>query len=471
MVFFEGDLQAGIALAIRESKMVVCFVGDATAESLMWGNEYLRDGAVAPLLQSQTVLIRIEADSQEASFLSAFYPIAKVPTLVAICDGRLCASLEAGITREQFTEGLKRVLQPQRQSEVAPGTTDTRNVSARESITTLAPSPESLEPAGQDIQPTTVQALLAERRIRLEAQKRAQDAADKQERIKKAKERREALDADAARALPGSAKARDASYAQQQKKKQLEAKLERDRIMKLVENDKAERREREEQRKSSAIVVTGKSPADQGLGILATQPPHEAERDVALPGTEFPIQIRLLDGSTIRTRFPPNATLQGDVRSWIDQQRSDGDIPYTFKQILTPLPNRAITISEEEDSLQVLGLAPSATLVLVAVQGYTDAYQVGPGLLSGSVSTGYSLVSSGFSMVATAFGTLLGMSSSAIPRTLSTQENPSAEAANPGLDGNIRTLKDHGTDGDDRQLYNGNQLNFEPYKDDQSKED
>jgi UBX domain len=427
--------------------------------------------------------MRIEAGSQEASFLSAFCPVTKVPTLVVIwyvwmaclalictdlfSDGQLRESLEAGITREQFMERLQLVLQPQLQPEtpptvrdLAPGAVATHTVPAREPPTSLAPSSESPERAGQDVPPSTVQALLAERRERLEAQKKAQDAADKQERIMKAKARREAAEADAARAPPGSAKARDASYAQQQKKKQLEAKLERDRIMKLVENDKIERREREERRKFSAAVATGKSPAAPGLGVLDVQLPHETERDV-VSKREFPIQIRLLDGSTIRTRFPPNATLRGDVRSWIDKQRSDGDTPYTFKQILTPLPNRAVTISEEEESLEALGLAPSATLVLVPIKDYTDAYRTGPGFLSGSISAGYNLVSSGFSTITTAFGTLLGIGPSAVSQTSDMQGNPPAGAANPGLDGNIRTLNDHGADADNRQLYNGNQVRYQ----------
>ena len=371
---------------------------------------------------------------------------------------------------------LRRVLQPQLEPEVtttptvpdlAPGAAATPS---REPPTASALPPESPQPTSQDTQSSTVQALLAERRIRLEAQKRAQDAAEKQERIAKAKARREAAEAEAARAPPGSTKARDASYAQQQRKRQQAAKLERDRIMKLVENDKVERREREERRKSSAMIAAGKSPEEQGQDTPATQLPHETERGVTTSGKEYPIQIRLLDGSTIRTRFPIDATLRESIRPWIDRQRSDGDTPYTFRQILTPLPNRAITISEEEESLQALGLAPSATLVLVPVQGYTDAYRTEPGFISGSISAGYNLVSSGASTIATAFGTLLGISPPAlsqrndesfgrdIPGSRDEQVDLSTGVANSGPGGNVRTLRTRDVDGDDRQLYNGNQV-------------
>ncbi|KAI9779857.1 MAG: hypothetical protein M1839_007170 [Geoglossum umbratile] len=500
-MFFEGDLQSGIALAIRQSKML-----DATEESLTWENEYLNDDAIAALLRSRAILLHMEAGSQEAKFLSAFCPVAKVPTLVAIYDGQLRASLGAGITREQFVERLKKVLQPQLEPEgattspiargSAPSVAATHTVPTTESP--IALSPDSPEATGRGAQPSAVQTLLAERRTRLEAQKRAQDAAEKQERIAKAKERREA--AEAAEAPPGSAKARNANYVQQQRKKQLEAKQERERIMKLVENDKVERREREERRKALAAMTTGKSTTPES-DVPAAQLPRVTERSTAAPAREFPIQIRLLDGSTIRTRFPPSATLRGDVRSWVDQQRSDGDTPYTFKQILTPLPNRAVTISEEEESLRALGLTPSATLVLVPVPEYTDAYRAGSGLLSGGISAGYSLVSSGAGMVSAALGSLLGIGRSAVPQddnasfgqSASTgrgmQDEPPTGPANLGPGGNIRTLRDREADGD-RQWYNGNQvryqirntehfvvvtdaeqLNFEPNRDDDGKED
>ncbi|KAH0543766.1 hypothetical protein FGG08_001948 [Glutinoglossum americanum] len=458
---------------------------DGAKESSMWEDEYLKDETVATLLDSRAVLLRMEANSQEAGFLSAFCPITKVPTLVAICDGHLRAYLPAGITKEQFVERLKIVLQPQ----LEPGMTEQpttggsvqspATASAAESPTTSTP-----EHNGQGVQPpTTVQALLSERRTRLEVQKRAQDAAEKQERIAKAKARREAVQAaealEAAHVSSGSAKARNASYAQQQRKIQLEAKQERERIMKLVENDKAERREREQRRKA---LETGNSAAVSGTDVRATQFPHETQQDAPTFGRDYPIQVRLLDGSTIRTRFPSDATIRGAVRSWIDQQRSDGDIPYMLKQILAPLPSRAITISDEDESLQALGFAPSATLVLVPIQGYTNAYRAGPGLLSGSISAGYSLLSSGAGMVVSALGTFLGVGGSAPPRGSDASlgrsivddrdfQEPPNETANSGPGGNIKTLRDHEINRDDRQLYNGNQLNFEPNRDDDGKED
>jgi hypothetical protein len=49
-----------------------------------------------------------------------------------------------------------------------------------------------------------------------------------------------------------------------------------------------------------------------------------------------------------------------DMYQWIDEQRTD-DTPYVFKQILSPLPNRNISITEEVMDVKSLGLMPSAT--------------------------------------------------------------------------------------------------------------
>lgn len=86
------------------------------------------------------------------------------------------------------------------------------------------------------------------------------------------------------------------------------------------------------------------------------------------------LQVRLFDGSTVRSRFAADAPL-ARVRAWVDARRPDGAAPYTFRQVRTPLPNRAIDPADDEaKTLADLGLAPSSTLVLVPVRSYASAY-------------------------------------------------------------------------------------------------
>ena len=273
------------------------------------------------------------------------------------------------------------------------------------------------------------------------------------------------------------------SYAQQQRKRQQEAKAERERILKVIENDKLERREREERRKALAKAEAeaeanaereAEENDDDGVGGLANQQlAKESTQSTTqhTPSRQCAVQVRLFDGGTIRSRFSFDATLRSNVRPWIDTHRSDGQIPYTFKQILAPQPNRAISISEEEESLQSLGLVPSATLVMLPVQGYTAAYASEAGLLSRGVSAAYNVVSGGVGLVTGTLGTFLGVgvggspspsasnpdaNKQSAPHATSSSRPTDAGTTNAGI--RVRTLRDQRDDRDERQFYNGNQV-------------
>ena len=299
--------------------------------------------------------------------------------------------------------------------------------------------------------------MLADRRQRLEIDKREKDAAEKAERKVKAEARRESMEA-----APDSTKAKQASYAQQERKRHTEAKLERERILRKIENDKQARREKEELRQQ---LAKAEAEGNDGVGGLVDR---QLSSEVAGPrpsmSKDCAVQVRLLNGTMIRSRFLADKTLRTDVRAWVDQQRPDGDTPYTFKQILTPLPNRAITISEEEESLQLLGLTPSATLVMVPVQGYTAAYAGDPGLVTKAFFAGYSVVSAGAGIITGVLGTVLGLGQ--VPPQ---GPDPPVQAApvhsgtigrGTGNEINIRTLNQQREGHNDHQLYNGNQVSF-----------
>lgn len=269
-----------------------------------------------------------------------------------------------------------------------------------------------------------MQNLLADRRARLEADRARKEAAEKADRTAKAKARREALEK-AAETDPK--KAADLKYAQLQKKRQQEAKDERARILKRVEDDKKERREKEAERKR------------QALGAKTEEAVQGAKSPIARTHTECALQVRLFDGSTIRSRFPPEATLRNEVRRWVDEKCGNEVAPYNFKQVLTPLPNKTIEISEEEQTVQSIGLAPSATLILVPIKGYTSAYEN-----QGVVSRGLGLLS----CVTGAIGGVLGGGG----------KNQAAEDA-PAASSSERTApvtREEPRRPDDHQLYNGN---------------
>ena len=83
-MFYDGDLQSGIALALRESKSVACFITDHGHEGAMWQTEYLTDQQVLMALTAKAVTLCIRAGSREAQYLSAYYPIPKTPSFIII---------------------------------------------------------------------------------------------------------------------------------------------------------------------------------------------------------------------------------------------------------------------------------------------------------------------------------------------------------------------------------------------------
>jgi hypothetical protein len=93
---------------------------------------------------------------------------------------------------------------------------------------------------------------------------------------------------------------------EQQRAKKLAEQAERQRILRLLENDKVERQVRERERRESIISMPPETPR-----AVSAEPIGGADL-VAL-------SFRLTDGSNVKSRFPPSATLGADVRAWIEQ--------------------------------------------------------------------------------------------------------------------------------------------------------
>ncbi|KAE8443435.1 hypothetical protein EG329_001832 [Mollisiaceae sp. DMI_Dod_QoI] len=448
-MFYEGDLQSGIGRAVQEDKLVACFVTDDGEESLLWENEFLQEESLKSALLEQTILLRLAAGSQEAAYLAAIFPLPKTPTIVIIKNGELKEYFAAGVSREDF---MRRMSSSLATEPVQPAASQIAASSSPPSQRDLHPAAET--PTSDQQQSRALQDMLAERSARLDAQKKEKDAKEKAKRSEEAKARREAAEKAAA---PGSTA--DAKYALMQKKRQQEARDERARILKRVEDDKAERREKEAARRAEAKAKAEVVAPPTGLSSIT--PP------LANKSAECALQIRLFDGSTIRSRFPSQGNLRKDVRPWIDEKQL-GDTPYTFKHVLSPLPNKNIETSEEERTLQSLGLTPSATLILLPVTNATNAYEGSSGLISRGVSAGYGLVSSGVGLVTGVLGSFLG-AGSAQPANENSQRPLAATSTAPTV--NVRTLRDQNPGRDDQQFYNGNALNFEPRHDDEDKKD
>jgi hypothetical protein len=259
--------------------------------------------------------------------------------------------------------------------------------------------------------------------------------------------------------------------------------------------------EREKEKNKSTT-----QPSDTPLQAPTTATATKSSRGSNSPTVA--LNIRLFDGRTIRSTFPRTATLANQVRRWIDTEfgklaQDDENInnkqlpPYFFRHILAPAPSRELSAGDESVDLGETDLAPSATLVLVPVKGYTDAYSGGggggvgiTGAATGLVGGAFGLLSSTVGLVGSTIGSVMGFGAQqgqgggsgsgngdGNGRTMSsrpTQEpthDPVLDQQPPsGTTMRVRTLADQRAR-EPQQFYNGNQLSTEPRPEDSDKRD
>ncbi|OOF98581.1 hypothetical protein ASPCADRAFT_204338 [Aspergillus carbonarius ITEM 5010] len=204
----------------------------------------------------------------------------------------------------------------------------------------------------------------------------------------------------------------------------------------------------------------------------ATKPKEKPSAPISTPRqpsipNQYRLQVRLFDGRSVRSSFTPTQTIRADIRPWLDSQM-DEKSPYNLKHILTPLPNRTLTLTDEETPLAELGLGSSANLVMIPIQSYTEAYSATASSLPvRAVSSAYGLVSSAVGTATGLVGSFFGYGPTPAAETEQPAPTP-APASNgrrPRTGPIIRTLRDQQNERDDRAFYNGNQLNFQPRND------
>ncbi|KAL5358206.1 hypothetical protein BJX96DRAFT_146122 [Aspergillus floccosus] len=445
-MFFSGTLQEGIALAVSQAKAVICFVRDDGETSSQWEEEYFTEEEFAQSLATKSVLLRLPKDSQEAGFLTSFCPITKFPTVVVIKNGMLRDYIVPEISKDDFHARLRTVLdggdaagQPATRAQnpaTSPSSTSTPTPAPVPEPPTASPPSESRpEPRPYQTQTQNVH---------------PRGAAGTTQR------------AQSSQSTPVS---------QSSVSKPQAPKPKHDPVPKSRQ-PKQESKPKEEQKPK--ISTTKRQPTVETVNETT----EERKPSIPLPATQYRLQVRLFDGSSIRSSFAPSQTISRDVRPWIDSQITEGKRPYNLKHILTPLPNHTLTIAEEEQKLEELGWGSSANLVMVPISSYTEAYS------SSASSLPVRAVSSVYGLVSSAVGLATGLVGSFLPfgsgQTTPAEASPAVNTPSSGNSTprprapasrgpNIRTLRDQAGEQDDRQFYNGNQLNFEPRRDSDSR--
>ena len=357
---------------------------------------------------------------------------------------------------------------------------DTEGTSAPHSNSSM-PIPLATEPSATSS--TRVQTLLADRARRLEADKQLKEEAEKSARSAKAKGKQKAVEEELEAASESFTKSQQLSPAAQARKKKQKDREELKRIQARIEADKQARKAREDARRAAAAEDAERR-LEQAALVEAEAQATKAKK-IAASSKNVHLNIRLFDGSTIRTYFPRASTLQDDVRLWVDKELasraelpSNSPPPYTFKHILAPLPSRTLSASDEAASLEYIGLGPSATLVLVPVQGFTEAYSNAGGGILGTLYSGVTgVVSGAVGLVSDSVGLLGGAlrfvtGYGAQPdqeggadlgegRSVGSEPGPSAGSSirvRTLADQRVKEQRDLERDPNSRQFYNGNQV-------------
>ncbi|CAG8982957.1 hypothetical protein HYALB_00003536 [Hymenoscyphus albidus] len=462
--FYEGPLNEAIATSVQEAKVLGCFVTDDEEESKLWETDFLQDPIVTSLLSSQTVLLRLIAGSQEAGYLAQIFPIPKTPTFVLInsearelsleevnSNGELKEYMASGISKEEFVRRISVASQSQ-----VPETPSRTASASRNLPQSSNDSPATTSTAPATSNSTTSAPIESPPSASKKGKQPASDPPSVQSTKKEDPQK----------------KAVDTKYALQRKKELEDARKERERILARVEADKAARRHEAELRSKSRanVLAHQQEEATKAQSSSNSQSKKPAHRECAL-------QVRMFDGSTIRSKFPSSGTIRADVRKWVDANL-EGDVPYNFKQVLTPLPNKDISLNEEEQDFQYLGLTPSATLILVPVKEFTEAYGSGgaTGLIYKGASLGLGIVSGGVGLVTGTLGSIFGPGGANAGE--SAQQQPSGEGSTTSgsaVSGSsrikVRTLRDQADGQNEQKFYNGNSLRLEPRRDDDKDKD
>ncbi|KZZ93297.1 UBX domain-containing protein [Moelleriella libera RCEF 2490] len=470
-MFYQGTLQEGISTAVGQQKLVLCFVTNENDESQTWENDYLQDATLKDVVTKQAVALRLMAGSEEAGYLAQIFPLPQTPTIVIMKHGELKEYIAAGTTKEDFLRRVRGSFEgatavpsaaPETLTESPPRPPPSSQQQQQQSAASnVASSPSTVERSD------AVQRVLEDRAAKLQAAKEAAE--------RKAREERE--EQKAKPATPASKQAQE--QAELVRKSKQQATEERRRILRRIQDDKDERRKQAQDREQQRLERQASS---QTSSPLAT--PLRSERSpVTQAGAFTSVQVRLLDGSTIRSRFE-TASPVTEVRKWVEEKTPDvRRIPFGFKQLLTPLPNRSIDETEEEKSFGDLGLSPSSTLILVPIRSYATAYN-DPS--QGVLSRVLGLAMDFLLWVAGVFGVGGGegggadasnASSSSSSGGSSSKQTEDAEPSTGAASGtaaqtkkgNVKRLEDTRDRLKDQQLYNGNSLNFEPRPDEDEK--
>ncbi|KAK9458942.1 uncharacterized protein V1516DRAFT_681577 [Lipomyces oligophaga] len=422
---FETSVDTAVSRSVQGQIPLVVFVADQSEESQRWSNELLGNQEIIDLITHYSVALKLQNGSVEAEQFSQVFAIMTVPALYIVNNGAMVDYIYGSLTLDAFLERVKKALVP---AESGSGSVSTTTTSATSDEANIDLSSQPLPASSSSVVSPSISNASHANVIHATEHRSSSEA------ISESK--------------PDVAKYQDTL-----RRKRAQEDEERQRILKLLKDDRQER-------KSRAV--------DLGSTTSETKKLDRSSKNDFHRHNDSALAIRLFDGSLIKNRFGLDATL-GDVRVWIDSNRTDGDGPYS---IISQFPLKDFTASDENVTLVDLGLHPTATLILKPIIHYSNAFT--PSTTLGRLQNGAVY---GIHRVIGAVGTFLGWGYRE-PVAQSTEEHAfrvpnlsahtsvssSSQLSNSRSTSptGTQTLQDIGnSDDEDRRTYNGNHLTLE----------
>lgn len=357
-------------------------------ERFLYTYEIVLTGTQAKqLLVDHAVALRVVKGTQDYTFFSQVFKVDSLPSIYLIDKGVVRAVFEkedASLTTHTFADRVALLMgsnsaDTNHHSEVTG--TAAPEETATEETQNHSPSPEEPSPAAPQL-PTQA----------------ASDTTDLRPRQSSTPSTHKTPTQSPSR--PNPTQSHDASAKQYQetlRKQRIKEREERNRILKLLESDREERRRQAAMRqKTPDSVSSTPTPVDSPRPGFTSQSKNKTNKNLK----ECALLIRLFDGTPLKHKFRADETLI-DVRAWVDESRTDGTHPYSFFQ---PMCRKTYGDGEESNSLLELDLAPSASLVLKPATGsISSAYE------GGAAGGPYELLHKGATTIASALYTFLGI--------------------------------------------------------------
>lgn len=409
MRWFQGDIAEAVASSKSRNAVFVVFINGQDEVSRKAANT-VNGATISSKLETEDfVAIKLESDSETYRQFVQIYQLVPVPSLFFIGDNGVPLEVIAGDVNEaELVRRIDSVLEKSKgkareddklsvpvaqdascdsQNEASDAVTVTslpsssedkaaavslssssedkapaESNSSEDKATTVSNSSEkkaaavySSEDKTSGSQPSTSEALNAEQKIErakelLEKKRiQKQEEEEQKEHLKELERRRVGQDVQKLRRWQQDQELKQLKEERQREK--AEEAAARERILKQIAQDKAERALRFGQEKDVAKRVTPeKEPVKQA-------PPDSSTSNVAR------IQFRLPDGSTHSRNFEPTTTM-GEVRGYAANQLN---LPFREFSMSTSFPRREFMVSDDSQTLCDVQLVPTAVILILPI--------------------------------------------------------------------------------------------------------